>query len=91
MILVAGASMSWNCQTQLTTVQSTLEAECYAVCKAVHEALYLRVMFEEAGLKVDGPLVIRVDNKECILFLKDPVEHKRTNHINYRHFLFVIK
>ena len=84
--LLAGAPLSWNCQTQHTTALSTMESEYYAVCKAVQEALYLRMMFEETGLKVDSPLIIREDNKACISFSKDPGEHKRTKHIDYRHF-----
>ena len=63
-----------------------MESEYYAVCKAVQEALYLRMMFEETGLKVDSPLIIKEDNKACISFSKDPGEHKRTKHIDYRHF-----
>ena len=63
-----------------------MASEYYAVCKAVQEALYLHMMFEETGLKVDSPLIIREDNKSCISFSKDPGEHKRTKHIVYRRF-----
>ena len=84
--LLAGAPLSWNCQTQHTTALSTMESEYYAVCKAVQEALYLRMLLEESGLRVDSPLVIKEDNKACISFSKDPGEHKRTKHIDYRHF-----
>ena len=55
-------------------------------CKSVQEALYLRMLMEEVGLKVDKPLVIHEDNRACIAFSKDPGEHKRTKHIDYRHF-----
>ena len=50
------------------------------------EALYFRMLFEEPGLRVDNPLVIREDNRACIAFSKDPGEHKSTKHIDYRHF-----
>jgi len=82
----AGAPLSWNCMTQHTTALSTMESEYYAICKSVQEALYLRMLMEEVGLKVDKPLVIREDNRACIAFSKDPGEHKRTKHIDYRHF-----
>ena len=84
--LFAGAPLSWNCMTQHTTALSTMESEYYAICKSVQEALYLRMLFEEVGLRVDTPLVIREDNQACIAFSKDPGEHKRTKHIDYRHF-----
>ena len=86
LFLLAGAPLSCNCQTQHTTALYTMESEYYAVCKAVQEALYLRMMFEKTGLKVDSPLTIREDNKACISFSKDPGEHKCTKHIDYRHF-----
>ena len=82
----AGAPLSWNCMTQHTTALSTMESEYYAICKSVQEALYLRMLMEEVGLKVDKPLVIHEDNRACIAFSKDPGEHKRTKHIDYRHF-----
>ena len=56
------------------------------MCKAVQEVLYLRMLLEETGLRVDSPLVIKEDNKACISFSKDPGEHRRTKHIDYRHF-----
>ena len=84
--LLAGAPLSWNSQTQHTTTLSTMESEYYAVCKAVQEEFYLRMLFDETGLTVDSPLVIKEDNKACISFSKDPGEHKRTKHIDYRHF-----
>jgi len=35
-----------------------------------------------------GPIKIKVDNSGCIDFSKDPVEHKRTRHIDIRyHFV----
>ena len=35
---------------------------------------------------VDRPLIVKEDNKSCISFSKDPDSHKRTKHIDYRHF-----
>jgi hypothetical protein len=84
--LLAGAPLSWNTMTQHTTALSTMESEYYAVCKTTQEALYLRMLCEECGILVDKPLVIKEDNKSCISFSKDPGSHKRTKHIDYRHF-----
>ena len=63
-----------------------MESEYYAVCKTAQEALYLCMLCEESGILVDKPLVIKEDNKSCISFSKDPGSHKRTKHIDYRHF-----
>jgi hypothetical protein len=61
-----------------------MEAEYFAVCKAVQEAIYLRMLFEESGMKVDTPLVIKEDNQSCIAFTKNPGDHSRTKHIDVR-------
>ena len=84
--LLAGAPLSWNTMTQHTTALSTMESEYYAVCKTTQEALYLRMLCEETGISVDKPLIMKEDNKSCISFSKDPGSHKRTKHIDYRHF-----
>ena len=39
------------------------------MCKAVQEALDLRMRFQETGLKVDTELIIKVDNK-LVSFIK---------------------
>ena len=80
----AGAPLSWNSMTQHSVALSTMEAEYFAVCKAVQEAIYLRMLFEESGIKVDTPLVVKEDNQSCIAFTKNPGEHTRTKHIDVR-------
>ena len=80
----AGAPLSWNSMTQHSVALSTMEAEYYAVCKATQEAIYLRMLFEESGMRVDNPLVIKEDNQACISFTKQPGDHTKTKHIDVR-------
>jgi hypothetical protein len=61
-----------------------MEAEYYAVCKATQEAIYLRMLFEESGMKVEQPLVIKEDNQACISFTKQPGDHTRSKYIDVR-------
>ena len=82
--MFAGAPLSWNSMTQHSVSLSTMESEYYAVCKATQEAIYLRMLFEESGIKVDAPLTIFEDNQACIAFTKQPGEHTRTKHIDVR-------
>ena len=42
------------------------------------------MLFEESGIKVDTPLVVKEDNQSCIAFTKNPGEHTRTKHIDVR-------
>ena len=88
LFVFAGAPLSWNSMTQHTQALSTMEAEYYAVCKTVQEAMYLRMVMNECGINTEIPLVIREDNQACMAFAKDPGEHSRTKHIHYRyHFI----
>ena len=80
----AGAPLSWNSMTQHSVALSTMESEYYAVCKATQEAIYLRMLFEESGMKVEQPLVIKEDNQACISFTRQPGDHTRTKHIDVR-------
>jgi hypothetical protein len=80
----AGAPLSWNSTTQHSVALSTMEAEYFAVCKATQEAIYLRMLFEESGMNIKSPLIIKEDNAACIAFTKQPGEHSRTKHIDVR-------
>jgi hypothetical protein len=62
----AGAPLTWNSMTQHSVGLSTMEAEYFNVCKAVQKAIYLRMLFEESGMKVDESLVIKEDNQSSI-------------------------
>ena len=73
-----------NSMTQHSVALSTMEAEYYAVCKATQEAICLRMLFEESGIRVDRPLVIKEDNQACISFTKNPGENSKTKHIDVR-------
>ena len=87
--LFAGAPLSWNSMTQHSVALSTMESEYYAVCKATQETIYLRMLFEESGMRVDQPLVIKEDNQACISFTKNPGKHTWTKHIDVRSCLYV--
>jgi len=73
---------------------STMEAEYMALCEASKEAVWLNKLVQSVasqGLRTaisGGPINIKVDNSGCIDFSKNPVEHKRTKHIDIRyHFV----
>jgi len=71
-----------------------MEAEYMALCEASKEAVWLNKIVQSVttqGLRTaisGGPINIKVDNGGCIDFSKNPVEHKRTKHIDIRyHFV----
>jgi len=65
-----------------------------ALCEASKEGVWLnrlvqRVASQGRRTKISGgPINIKVDNSGCIDFYKNPVEHKRTKHIDVQyHFV----
>jgi len=71
-----------------------MEAEYMALCEASKEALWLNKLVQSVasqGLRTaisEGPINIKVDNSGCFDFSKNPIEQKRTKHIDIRyHFV----
>ena len=59
-----------------------------ALSVATQEAIWLRQLQEELGMKDAGPTLIYEDNQGAISMAKNPVFHKRTKHIQIRyHFV----
>jgi len=92
--IFGGAAVSWGSKLQKTVALSTIEAEYMALCEASKEAVWLNKIVQSVttqGLRTaisGGPINIKVDNGGCIDFSKNPVEHKRTKHIDIRyHFV----
>ena len=71
-LVIAGAQLSWNSMTQHSVAVSTMDAEYYAVCKATQDGNYLRMLFEESGMKVFSTLVFKEDKQASSDFTKQP-------------------
>ena len=80
---LAGAPMSWESHKQNTTATSSTEAEYTVQCGAVKEAIYLRQFLNELRRPIIQPTVINADNTDAIALAKDPVQHKRSRHIDF--------
>ena len=94
MFIFGGVAVSWASKMQKTVALSTMEAEYMALCEASKEAVWLDKLIQRVTMLVTqsdnlvGPVNIKVDNSGCIDFAKNPVEHKRTKHIDIRyHFV----
>jgi len=88
------ATVSWGSKLKKTVALSKIEAEYMALCESSREAVWLNkpvqgVVSQELLTAISGgPTDIKVDNSGCIDFSKNPVEHKRTKHIDIRyHFV----
>ncbi|KAF5775409.1 putative RNA-directed DNA polymerase [Helianthus annuus] len=87
MFKVLGNMVSWKSQLQHIVALSTTESEYVALTEAVKEALWLKGILKELGIKANVP-VICCDNQGAIQLSKNSVYHERTKHISVKlHFI----
>ena len=85
---LASGPVTWQSKTQASVALSTMEAEYMALAAEVQEVDMQRMVFEELGLSIAQPTVIREDNKACQLFADHAGNFQRTKHIDVRyHFV----
>ncbi|GJT88575.1 retrovirus-related pol polyprotein from transposon TNT 1-94 [Tanacetum coccineum] len=85
--LVQGCVVSWKAKLQHVVALSTTEAEYMALTKVVKEAIWLRGLLEELGVKLNI-VAVNCDNEGAIHLSRNHVFHERTKHINVRcHFI----
>lgn len=84
---VGGNVVSWKSSLQHAVALSTTEAEYVALAEAVKEAVWLKGIVEELGLKPDCAEVF-CDSQSALALSKNQVFHERTKHIDLRlHFV----
>ena len=82
-----GAPISWRSMLQSTLALSTTEAEYMAVAEGVKEALWLKGLLDNLGMKQEH-VKLRCDSQSAIHLAKNQVHHARTKHIDVRyHFV----
>jgi uncharacterized protein involved in tolerance to divalent cations len=85
---MSGGPISWNSRSQPTVALSSMEAEYMAACSATQEAIWLKMLLGELGIKIRKSIVLYEDNKACLAFSKNPGSFNRTKHIDYKyHFV----
>jgi hypothetical protein len=82
--ILNGGAISYSSQLQPTVAASTVEAEYMSAARAVKEALWLRKLLPELGMKT--PTVkIWSDNQGALKLLKNPITSARSKHIDVQH------
>jgi len=85
---MAEGPITWQSKTQASVALSTMEAEYMALAAETQEAIWLRMVLEELGVPIAGPIAIREDNKACQMFADHAGNFSRTKHIDVRyHFV----
>lgn len=80
-------AITWKSTKQQLIALSTCEAEFIAITETIKEGKWLKMFFEELGLKKYGTenLEIKSDNQSAIKLLQNPVQHQRTKHIDLKY------
>ncbi|KAK1617826.1 hypothetical protein QYE76_023343 [Lolium multiflorum] len=73
--------VSWSSKRQTTVSRSSAEAEYRAVAHAVAECCWLRQLLQELHRPLSSATVVYCDNVSAIYMSSNPVQHKRTKHI----------
>jgi hypothetical protein len=82
-----GGAMSWTSQLQRMTALSTTEAKIIAASEGAKELVWLkRLLSELLPDFVRETPVLYTDNASAIKLTKNPEYHKRSKHIEVRHF-----
>lgn len=81
-----GGPISWLSQKQSIVAQSTAEAEYVTMWSAAKQAVWLCRFLNELGLYCSEPLTIFGDNQAAITMSKNPVNFKRSKHIDVKYY-----
>lgn len=85
---IGSAIFSWKTSKQDTIAQSTAEAEYMALCAATNQAIWLRRLLEDLKFNTQEGVPIYCDSQSAIALGKNPVQHRRTKHIQIKyHFV----
>lgn len=83
--IISGGAVSWTSQLQKTIALSTTEAELVASSEGAKELIWLKRLLGELT-EVNNSPPLYVDNASTVKLGKNPEFHKRTKHIDVRHF-----
>jgi hypothetical protein len=66
-ITMNGGPVDWSSKLQKLCAQSSAEAEIYAAADSVKQALHVKLLSEECGIRQSElPMVLWEDNEACI-------------------------
>jgi hypothetical protein len=80
-IFLGNNLISWSSKRQVTVSRSSAEAEYRAVAHAVAETVWLRQLLSDLCCPVQQATVVYCDNISAVYMSSNPVQHRRTKHI----------
>ena len=85
-ITFCGAVIAFGSERQSCISLSTAEAELVALARSVQECIFIRKLVAEFMGPLKQPTFVFVDNKAALDLVRNNVFHKRTKHIDIKHF-----
>lgn len=73
--------ISWSSRRQTTVSRSSAEAEYRSVAHVVAECCWLRQLLQDLHLSLPSATVVYCDNVSAVYMSSNPVQHRRTKHI----------
>ena len=84
---IADGTISWVSHAQKTVALSSTEAEYMALSDCSRQVMWIKSLFSELGFMLE-PLPICGDNQGSIFIASNPIQERRTKHIDIRyHFI----
>jgi hypothetical protein len=87
LVLLSGTAISWNSRAQKTIALSSTEAEYMSLSDTCRQLVWMRSFLKELGMPVDA-IPLCGDNQGAIFNASNPVQEKRTKHIDI-HFHYI--
>lgn len=78
-------TICWNSKRQNSVAASSTEAEYMALYEGIKEALWLKSLLSSIKLDLTKPITIFEDNNGCIAIANNPIDHKRSKHIDIKY------
>ena len=87
-VYFCGAPVAWKSKSGKSVTLSSTEAEYFAISEVAKEILFIRQILESIGIKIQYPIVIKVDNIGAMFLCNNFSTSQRTKHIDIRqHFV----
>ena len=87
-IYICGIPVAWKSKGQKAVTLSTTEAEYYALSEMCSELIFIKNILEFIGVKIQFPIVAKVDNVGAMFLSNNHAMSQRTKHISIRqHFI----
>ncbi|KAL7457138.1 hypothetical protein ACHAWC_008616 [Mediolabrus comicus] len=83
-LFLNGIPICYKSKSQATVSLSSSEAEWIALSEAVKEILFVVQLLRDIGIRVDTPVIVKVDNIGAIHMAENVTSGSRTRHIDIR-------